>query len=74
MYKDISMRITDEGNLEVTDVLRAAPLPLLSVIVGETVIRDLCSEGSSPYFILREIKTAKASKVEMTRDGVSSRS
>ena len=50
MYADISMRIADGGYLEVISLLRAAPLPLLSVIVGATVILDLRVVGSSPHF------------------------
>ena len=42
----------------------------MSVTVGATVIRDLCIGRSSPYFNFKATRTASASNVEMTREGI----
>ena len=50
-------------------LLRAEPLPLLSVIVGTTLTLLRCSRSSPPEYNMKATNTASASKEEIISDG-----
>ena len=64
-----SMGTALAGNFVVMSLFSADPLPLLSVQVGATMIFERCWEAVPPKKSRREMRTARASSVEMISAG-----
>ena len=70
MKAAISMITADAGKLVVIRRFKAAPLPRLSVHVGTTRMAVRCWPVGGLWKSLSAIRTARASRVEITSDGL----